>query len=116
MPKHEVGSTKWLGNKMKSKGLSKLQFYCQVCQKQCRDANGFKCHQTSEIHMRNMALFMDNPTQFIDQYSGEFEQGRSGTVIVGESYSQEFDEQGSSSTIHPRSLTSKVGRELHRPV
>ncbi|CAD7956771.1 unnamed protein product [Amoebophrya sp. A25] len=73
MPKHDVGSSKWLGNQMKSKGLQKLRFYCQMCQKQCRDENGFKCHQTSEVHLRNMSLFMDNPTDFIDQFSAEFE-------------------------------------------
>eukprot|EP00392_Amoebophrya_sp_AT5.2_P004291 g4299.t1 len=75
MPKHEVGSIKWLGNKMKSAGLMRLRWYCQMCQKQCRDENGFKCHQTSEVHLRNMALFCDNPEGFIDDFSAEFEKG-----------------------------------------
>lgn len=44
MGKAEVGTPKWIGNKMKSKGLQKLRWYCQMCQKQCRDENGFKCH------------------------------------------------------------------------
>lgn len=35
MPKAEVGSQKWLGNKMKSKGLQRLRWYCQACEKQC---------------------------------------------------------------------------------
>lgn len=42
MPKAEVGSAKHLANKMKSKGLQRLRWYCQVCEKQCRDENGFK--------------------------------------------------------------------------
>lgn len=30
MPKAEVGSTKYLNNKLKSKGLQRLRWYCQV--------------------------------------------------------------------------------------
>ena len=44
MPKNDVGGPKWLANKMKSKGLQKLRWFCQMCEKQCRDENGFKCH------------------------------------------------------------------------
>ena len=40
----EAGTPKWLANKMNSKGLQKLHWYCQMCQKQCWDQNGFKCH------------------------------------------------------------------------
>ena len=31
-------------------------FYCwlQVCEKACRDENGFKCHLSSESHARKM--------------------------------------------------------------
>lgn len=29
-------------------GLGRLKWYCQVCQKQCRDENGFKMHSQSE--------------------------------------------------------------------
>ena len=47
MPKAERGTPKDIANRMKAKGLQKLKFYCQMCQKQCRDANGFKCHLTS---------------------------------------------------------------------
>jgi DNA/RNA-binding protein KIN17 len=32
MGKAEVGTPKWIGNKMKSKGLQKLRWYCQMCQ------------------------------------------------------------------------------------
>lgn len=41
----EKWTPKWLDNKMKAKGLQKLKWYCQMCQKQCRDENGFKCHR-----------------------------------------------------------------------
>ena len=47
--KAEVGTPKWLSNKIKSKGLQKLRWYCQMCEKQCRDENGFKCHTMSEV-------------------------------------------------------------------
>ncbi|GMM53182.1 Rts2 protein [Starmerella bacillaris] len=38
MPKHRHG------------GLSKLKFYCQPCQKQCRDEHGFQLHTQSLSH------------------------------------------------------------------
>mmetsp|Transcript_5263 Transcript_5263/g.8549 ORF Transcript_5263/g.8549 Transcript_5263/m.8549 type:complete len:415 (-) Transcript_5263:53-1297(-) len=75
MPKQEVGSTKWLGNKMKAKGLQKLRWYCQMCQKQCRDENGFKCHRMSDSHQRQMQLFVQDPNKFMDDFSQEFEHG-----------------------------------------
>lgn len=75
MPKQEVGSTKWLGNKMKAKGLQKLRWYCQMCQKQCRDENGFKCHRMSDGHQRQMQIFVQDPNRFMDEYSQEFQEG-----------------------------------------
>jgi DNA/RNA-binding protein KIN17 len=67
-----------------------------MCQKQCRDDNGFKvrryglvsrvrarthrvtvaalqCHIMSESHMRQITLFLDNPTKQLDSYSSQFE-------------------------------------------
>ncbi|KAI9609158.1 hypothetical protein KEM48_002986 [Puccinia striiformis f. sp. tritici PST-130] len=41
MPKAEKGTPKAIANAMKSKGLQRLRWYCQVCEKQCRDENGF---------------------------------------------------------------------------
>ena len=73
MGKAEVGTPKWIGNKIKSKGLQKLRWYCQMCEKQCRDENGFKCHTSSESHQRQLLLFADNSGKFLDSYSGEFE-------------------------------------------
>ena len=32
---------KAIGNRIKAKGLQKLRWYCQMCQKQCRDENGY---------------------------------------------------------------------------
>ena len=68
----EFGTPKWLSNKMRSKGLQKLRWYCQMCQKQCRDDNGFKCHMTSESHQRQLLLFGDNPGRFLHGYSTDF--------------------------------------------
>lgn len=69
MPKAEKGTPKYLANKMKAKGLQKLRWYCQMCEKQCRDENGFKCHTMSEGHQRQLLLFADNPNKFLDDYS-----------------------------------------------
>lgn len=75
MPKAEVGTPKYIANKMKAKGLQKLRWYCQMCQKQCRDENGFKCHTMSESHQRQILLFADNSRKYIDEFSYEFAKG-----------------------------------------
>ncbi|KAF2680056.1 hypothetical protein K458DRAFT_407630 [Lentithecium fluviatile CBS 122367] len=73
MPKAEVGSTKHLANKMKSKGLQRLRWWCEICQKQCRDANGFKCHVQSESHVRQMQVVGENPQKYIQSFSNDFQ-------------------------------------------
>ena len=73
MPKAEKGSVKDIAKRIKAKGLQKLKFYCQICEKQCRDANGFKCHIQSDSHLRQMKLFSENASGRMDQYSREFE-------------------------------------------
>ncbi|XP_067140977.1 DNA/RNA-binding protein KIN17 [Centruroides vittatus] len=72
MPKHEPLTPKAIANRIKAKGLQKLRWYCQMCQKQCRDENGFKCHTTSESHQRQLLLFAENPYKYIDRFSKEF--------------------------------------------
>ncbi|KAF9881324.1 hypothetical protein CkaCkLH20_01474 [Colletotrichum karsti] len=72
MPKAEVGSTKYLNNKLKSKGLQRLRWYCQVCEKQCRDENGFKMHTQSESHVRQMLVVGEDPKKFLHEYSNQF--------------------------------------------
>ena len=37
MPKHDFMSPKAISNRIKSKGLQKLRWFCQMCEKQCRD-------------------------------------------------------------------------------
>eukprot|EP01066_Platyproteum_vivax_P008860 Platyproteum_vivax@DN3824_c0_g1_i1.p1 len=73
MPRAERGTNKWLANKMKAKGLQRLRWYCQMCEKQCRDENGFKCHRMSEAHARQMIIFCQKSGGFIDGFSREFE-------------------------------------------
>jgi DNA/RNA-binding protein KIN17 len=72
MPKAEVGSTKYVANKMKAKGLQRLRWYCQICEKQCRDENGFKQHTMSESHVRGMLQVGEDPKKYINEYSNQF--------------------------------------------
>jgi len=72
MGKAEAGTPKAIANRIKSKGLQKLRWYCQMCQKQCRDENGFKCHCMAESHQRQLLLFADNPDTYLDTFSKEF--------------------------------------------
>jgi len=37
-----------------------------------RDENGFKCHTSSESHVRQMLLVGEDPKKFIEQYSQQF--------------------------------------------
>ncbi|KAK7102717.1 DNA/RNA-binding protein KIN17-like [Littorina saxatilis] len=66
---------KAIANRIKAKGMQKLRWYCQMCQKQCRDENGFKCHMMSESHQRQLLLFAENPDEYVDSFSKEFEEG-----------------------------------------
>ncbi|KAM3588134.1 uncharacterized protein V6R79_022282 [Siganus canaliculatus] len=72
MGKADFLSPKAIANRIKSKGLQKLRWYCQMCQKQCRDENGFKCHCMSESHQRQLLLASENPNRFMDYFSNEF--------------------------------------------
>uniref|UniRef100_A0A3B3QU21 DNA/RNA-binding protein KIN17 n=1 Tax=Paramormyrops kingsleyae TaxID=1676925 RepID=A0A3B3QU21_9TELE len=72
MGKAEFLTPKAIANRIKAKGLQKLRWYCQMCQKQCRDENGFKCHCMSESHQRQLLLASENPRQFMDYFSQEF--------------------------------------------
>ncbi|KAI1084129.1 domain of Kin17 curved DNA-binding protein-domain-containing protein [Whalleya microplaca] len=72
MPRAEVGSTKHLSNQMKSKGLQRLRWYCQPCQRQLRDENAFKMHTQSEGHVRTMLLVGEDPKKYINDYSTQF--------------------------------------------
>lgn len=65
---------KAIGNRQKAAGLQKLRWYCQMCNKQCRDENGFKCHKTSEGHNRQMKVYSENAESIVKGYSVEFEQ------------------------------------------
>lgn len=73
MPRAEAGTPKYIANQMKSKGLQRLRWYCQVCQKQCRDENGFKCHAASESHLRQMLVVGENAGSHIAGFSQQFQ-------------------------------------------
>jgi DNA/RNA-binding protein KIN17 len=64
---------KAIANRIKAKGLLKLRFYCQICEKACRDENGFKCHCASEAHQRQMLLVAENPDKYVSSYTKEFQ-------------------------------------------
>lgn len=72
MGKAEPGSTKYLANKMKQKGLTRLRWYCQICEKPCRDENAFKMHCQSESHMRRALDAGQNFKGVQEEYSKEF--------------------------------------------
>ena len=62
-----------MSDQSKHKGLGKLKFYCQLCSKQCRDANGLNNHKDSESHKAKARLFEADPDKFISEFSEQFE-------------------------------------------
>ncbi|KAK8797299.1 hypothetical protein WA158_004507 [Blastocystis sp. Blastoise] len=73
MPKFDLSTTKGVSKMLKSAGLQRLRWYCQMCEKQCRDENGFKCHIASESHLKKMQFFAQNSKQLQYQFSKQFE-------------------------------------------
>ncbi|KAJ3238637.1 hypothetical protein HDU77_011479, partial [Chytriomyces hyalinus] len=71
MAKDGFMTPKAIANRIKAKGLQKLRWYCQMCEKQCRDENGFKCHCASEAHQRQMGLFAENAGKYVSGFSGQ---------------------------------------------
>lgn len=71
MSRAEVGTSKYVANKMRSKGFQRLRWYFQVCEKQCCDENGFKCHTQAKSHIRNI-LAISNLNKKIEEFSREF--------------------------------------------
>ncbi|KAK3956083.1 domain of Kin17 curved DNA-binding protein-domain-containing protein [Pseudoneurospora amorphoporcata] len=72
MGKAEVGSAKHLANKMKSRGLNRLRWYCQLCEKSCRDENGYKMHCQSPSHTAKALEAGSNFKGVQDTFSDQF--------------------------------------------
>lgn len=75
MGKHEPMSAKAIANRIKAKGLQKIKYYCEMCKKQCRDDNGFKCHIKSEAHQRQALIVSEDPEKFVSEFSKQFMEG-----------------------------------------
>lgn len=73
MGRAEPGSTKAIANKSKMVGLQRLRWWCEPCQKQCRDENGFKQHTLSESHHRNMQIVGQDARGYINDKSRQFQ-------------------------------------------
>eukprot|EP00178_Gracilaria_changii_P013050 TRINITY_DN3673_c0_g1_i2.p1 TRINITY_DN3673_c0_g1~~TRINITY_DN3673_c0_g1_i2.p1 ORF type:complete len:396 (-),score=57.22 TRINITY_DN3673_c0_g1_i2:1811-2998(-) len=65
-------TAKAISKRIKAKGLGRLRWYCQMCEKQCRDENGFKCHTKSAGHQRQLTMFAENPSEYINRFSDTF--------------------------------------------
>jgi DNA/RNA-binding protein KIN17 len=55
------------------KSMYKQKYYCQICNRQCRDRDGMTCHMKSLTHLKNMETVAQDPDKFIEKYSKEFE-------------------------------------------
>ena len=53
--------------------LGKHKYYCEMCKKQCKDQNAFQQHKKSSHHQQQMMDFHENPQEFIEVFSEDFE-------------------------------------------
>jgi DNA/RNA-binding protein KIN17 len=58
----------------KSNRMGKLKYYCQMCNKQCWDANGLKNHSDSDSHKAQMKLYLENPLKYVEEFSEKFQE------------------------------------------
>lgn len=65
-------TAKAISKKLKAKGLGRLRWYCQMCEKQCRDENGFQCHISSESHKRLLTVFSESKNEYLTGFSEKF--------------------------------------------
>lgn len=75
MGRSDFGSAKFQAKQLKASGLQKLRYYCQLCQKQCRDANGFKNHLLSPSHLGRISNLSSEGkgNTVVEQFSLQFE-------------------------------------------
>ncbi|CAK9785282.1 hypothetical protein CC85DRAFT_285329 [Cutaneotrichosporon oleaginosum] len=69
----DPGGTKAMANAMKAKGLGRLRWYCQPCEKQMRDENGFQAHCRSEPHLRKLMAIGPTAGATIAEFSRQFQ-------------------------------------------
>lgn len=73
MAKAEFGTAKYQAKKLKASGLQQLRYYCQLCHKQCRDANGYKNHLLSPSHQKKVEEMEEKGTKKVtEDYSRQF--------------------------------------------
>ncbi|GME77908.1 unnamed protein product [Ambrosiozyma monospora] len=76
MGKSEYGTPKHISGQLRRRGLQRTKFYCQVCEKQCLDENGFKCHIQSQRHIKNLEMELakagNSAKNLVDIYSDKF--------------------------------------------
>lgn len=53
--------------------MGRLRWYCQICEKQCRDENGFQAHIKSEPHLRKILSVGPKAGATIAQFSQNFQ-------------------------------------------
>ncbi|KAJ9458690.1 KIN17-like protein [Diplonema papillatum] len=54
--------------------LGQEKFWCQMCQKQCKDKRGFEDHCNGQAHAAAMSLFAKEPEKYLEEFSSRFEE------------------------------------------
>ncbi|AJU02291.1 BCN_G0049590.mRNA.1.CDS.1 [Saccharomyces cerevisiae] len=68
----DYDSAKYWSKQGARRGLQKTRYYCQICQRQCKDANGFQSHNKSPSHLRKISQVTAEDAR---RYNIQFEKG-----------------------------------------
>ena len=68
----DYDSAKYWAKQGVRRGLQKTRYYCQICQRQCKDANGFQSHNKSPSHLRKISQVTAEDAK---RYNDQFEKG-----------------------------------------
>jgi DNA/RNA-binding protein KIN17 len=98
MGKAEFGSTKHLSNQMKQKGLTRLRWFCSLCDRALRDENSFKQHTQSKSHLekaldggtRYKELEEENSQNFLRNFVNTLKTGHGEKTINANRFYQEI--------------------------
>ncbi|CAI4036385.1 hypothetical protein SMKI_15G2280 [Saccharomyces mikatae IFO 1815] len=66
-------SAKYWAKQGNRRGLQKTRYYCQICQRQCKDANGFQSHNKSPSHLRKInQVTVEDAKRYNEQFEKDF--------------------------------------------
>lgn len=71
-----MSGAKGIAKAIKEKALKRVRWYCQLCEKQCRDQNGYDMHMSSQGHKNKlMKVGEQGERQLVQVHTEKFQEG-----------------------------------------